>query len=176
MSVQVKSRTPEQKKALKELEGCKIEKVKGVKRITYSKKNQIFAMKTPEIYKFIGSNTYIILGKPEEYRIDKNLESGLSPEEIKQKNEQLKNQPTEDDIKKMTEKLESLKMSIKKDDTKLTKSSDVLHSSTMKENTEIGEDDINVVMEQANVTRNEAITALKKYNMDPVDAIMNLTI
>ncbi|PVV03563.1 hypothetical protein BB560_001942 [Smittium megazygosporum] len=153
-----------EKKARKALEKQGLDPVHGITRVTMKRpKGVIVSIQNPEVYKSSGSNTYIVFG---EARVD-DMAARMQQEALAkaQQNAAAKQTPskpaiTQEEIFSGAEQVEEA--SKQSDDEEV----EPLEGTT--------EENIGVVMNQANVSRSKAIKALKEKNNDLVEAIMSL--
>ncbi|CAI5437786.1 unnamed protein product [Caenorhabditis angaria] len=137
-----------EKKARKLFSKLGLKQVTGVSRVCIRKsKNILFVINKPDVFKSPGSDTYIVFG---EAKIeDLNQHAQMSA------------------IENMKPQREAPQLKTVEED----ENEDVEEDSTG-----IEEKDIELVISQANTSRNKAIRALKESDNDIVNAIMSLTI
>lgn len=142
-----------EKKARKAMSKLGLKTVAGVKRVTIRKsKNILFVINKPDVFKSPASDTYIVFG---EAKIE-----DLSQQAQVQAAEKFKApQPTpvipESKAASMDQEEESEEEEVNE--------------------AGVEENDIELVMQQANVSRSKAVIALKNNENDIVNAIMELT-
>merc|ERR1711959_336295 len=145
-----------EKKSRKAMQKLGMKPVPGIVRVTVKKsKNILFVIKDPDVFKTNDSNTkgpqtFIIFGKAE-------IED-LSQQATTAAVEQFK-PPAAGDVTKATEQVEE----VDADDDGEEDAGD------------LDENDIELVVKQAGVTRSKAIKALKQNEKDVVNAIMALS-
>ncbi|CDH60194.1 predicted protein [Lichtheimia corymbifera JMRC:FSU:9682] len=150
-----------EKKARKAILSLGVKPVPGITRVTFTRaRGIVFAIETPEVYKSSNSDTYIVFG---EVRVD----------DMRQRAQAAAAQQL------------AAEAAAKAEDTEANAPSSVAAAATTAEEEEednepvdatgIEEKDIDLVVTQANVSRNKAIKALKNNNNDIVNAIMELT-
>lgn len=143
-----------EKKCRKALQKLSLKTVTGVTRVTVKKnKNYVFVISKPDVYKSPQSDTYIIFG---EAKIE-----DLSAAAQQNAAEQFK-MPTV--APPGTEASAAGGAEDGEEEEELDLDEEDLESK-----------DIDLVMQQADVSRAKAISALKKSDKDVVDAIMSLT-
>uniref|UniRef100_A0A1I7UEW4 NAC-A/B domain-containing protein n=1 Tax=Caenorhabditis tropicalis TaxID=1561998 RepID=A0A1I7UEW4_9PELO len=136
-----------EKKARKLFSKLGLKQVTGVSRVCIRKsKNILFVINKPDVFKSPGSDTYIIFGEA--------------------KIEDLTQHAQMSAIENMKPTREAPQLKTVEED----ENEDVEEDSTG-----IEEKDIELVISQANTTRNKAIRALKDADNDIVNAIMSLT-
>ncbi|CAB3407893.1 unnamed protein product [Caenorhabditis bovis] len=136
-----------EKKARKLFSKLGLKQVTGVSRVCIRKsKNILFVINKPDVFKSPGSDTYIVFGEA--------------------KIEDLTQHAQMSAIENMKPTREAPQLKTVEED----ENEDVEEDSTG-----IEEKDIELVISQANTTRNKAIRALKETNNDIVNAIMSLT-
>ncbi|CDR38990.1 CYFA0S02e10154g1_1 [Cyberlindnera fabianii] len=151
-----------EKKARALIAKLNLREVKGISRVTFKRRgNQIFAIDNPDVYKS-AAGTYIVFGeaKLEDFaqrmaeaqaQSDAGADEGLAPK----------------DPASITADLEAASL--------LDKPQETEDDDEEVDETGLKEEDINVVIEQANVSRAKAAKALKKHDGDIVNAIMELS-
>lgn len=157
-----------EKKAREIITKLGLTKVKGIVRVAFRKRNnEIIAIEQPDVYKTIGGN-YVVFGEPKKDDFTQRLaaaQEGLQQTEIS----------GEGDVDKSPEAIQA----------DMQAAADAIEGSAAPAATEgddededagdLSNDDIELVMQQANVTRGKAIKALKLHDADIVNAIMSLS-
>lgn len=149
-----------EKKTRKALQKNNMAKVEGVMRVTMKRKQQIISMDRPDVYQIAGSDSYVIFG---EARLEDPAQ-----------------QAQQAAARAMSE---SGRLGAAGGASSFGGAAPSAPVSKIEEVEETGEvdetgleaDDINMVMQQANVSRGRAVKALREHNKDIVDAIMSLT-
>jgi len=142
----------QEKKARKAISKLGLKSVSGVNRVTIRKaKNILFVINKPDVYKSPASDIYIIFG---EAKIE-----DLSQQAQVQAAEKFKTPPNPVTIP----------------ETKPVAEQEELEEEEEVDETGIEEKDIELVMQQANVSRAKAVGALRGNSNDIVNAIMELT-
>ena len=146
-----------EKKARKAMSKLGLKTISGVSRVTIRKsKNILFVIQSPDVYKSPASDTYVVFG---EAKIE-----DLSAQAHMQAAEQFKQAPPDAGASAPeptpTPAVEAAADDGDEDDL---------------DETGVEAKDIELVMQQANVTRPRAVKALKKNANDIVNAIMDLT-
>ncbi|EDO45869.1 predicted protein [Nematostella vectensis] len=140
-----------EKKARKAMQKLSLKSVTGVNRVTIRKsKNILFIINKPDVYKNPASDMYIIFGEAKIEDLSQQAQVQAA-EKFKAPNPA----PTIPEAKPAVEQEEEEEEAI--------------------DETGVESKDIELVMQQANVSRNKAIMALKKNENDIVNAIMELT-
>ena len=140
-----------EKKSRKVISKLGLKQVQGVNRVAIRKsKNILFVINKPEVYKSPASDTYIVFG---EAKIE-----DLSTKAQLDAAEKFKT-----DVVHMPDEQKAKAKSNFEDDNEPV------------DETGLDPKDIDLVMQQAQVSRNVAIKALKKNDKDIVNAIMDLT-
>lgn len=143
-----------EKKSRKVISKLGLKQVQGVNRVAIRKsKNILFVINKPDVYKSPASDTYIVFG---EAKIEDLSQKAQLAAAEKFKTDAV-NLPDDQKLKTKS------KLNYEEDD------------SEPADETGIDSKDIDLVMQQANVSRNLAIKALKNNNNDIVNAIMDLT-
>lgn len=132
-----------------------LKSVSGVSRVTIRKsKNILFVIQNPDVFKSPASDTYIVFG---EAKIeDLNRQAQAQQQQMAAENF------------KQTEEKEAIT-----DSTPVTVTDDAEDGDI--DETGVEAKDIDLVMQQANVSRRKAVQALQKNQNDIVNAIMDLT-
>ena len=126
--------------------------VSGIVRVTIKKsKNILFVISKPDVFKSPASDTYIIFGEAKIEDLSAQAQAAAA--------EQFK----KPDMSAVSSEPAAASAAITEDD-----GEDVDESG-------VEESDIKLVMDQAQVSRDKAIKALKANKNDPVDAILALT-
>jgi len=142
-----------EKKARKAMAKLGLKPIPGVNRVTIRKsKNILFVITRPDVYKNPGSDTYIVFGQAKIEDLSQQAQMA-AVEKIRQPDH-----PSDARTR--------LQPPIEEEEEDLGEPEDA---------TGVEEKDIELVMSQANVSRNRAIRALKKNDNDIVNAIMELT-
>jgi len=143
--------TRAQKKMMKAMSKLNLKHVPGIMKVVMRRKgNILFSIHGGEVYKAPGSDTYIVFGEAQ-------------PEDLISASQR-------NAVKNITKATEAVKKPeiIEEDPAAEEGDEDV--------DTEgVEEKDIELVMQQAGVTRGKAVKALKKNSNDIVNAIMELT-
>merc|ERR1712088_9275 len=145
-----------EKKARKAMSKLGLKQVSGVTRVTIRKsKNILFVVSRPDVYRSPSGDTHIVFG---EAKIE-----DLSQQAMGSRAEAFKTPQPSEMAEAAMNKQPSIAEVDESDDAEEVDSSGV------------EEKDIDLVMQQANVSRNKAIRALKSNSNDIVNAIMELT-
>merc|ERR1712179_735167 len=144
-----------EKKARKAMSKLGLKQVTGVTRVTIRKsKNILFVIGRPDVYKSPASDTYIVFGEAKIEDLSQNAQMQAAENFKRAENPaglgDLPNPRTET-IQEESEDEEEV------------------------DESNVEAKDIDLVMSQANVSRNKAVKALKNNNNDIVNAIMELT-
>ncbi|KAI8393683.1 NAC domain-containing protein [Radiomyces spectabilis] len=145
-----------EKKARKTILNNGLKPVAGITRVTFTRgRGVVFAITRPDVYKSVNSDTYIVFGEMEmenmQARAQQAAAQQLAAEAAAKAEEAEAAAPSADAAAE------------EEDDEEV-------------DATGVEEKDIELVVSQANVSRNKAIKALKNNNNDIVNAIMELTI
>jgi len=141
-----------EKKARKAMAKLGLKPIPGVNRVTIRKsKNILFVISRPDVYKNPGSDTYIVFGQAKIEDLSQQAQMA-AVEKIRQPDH-------------AADARSRLQPPIVEEE----------EEAEPEDATGVEEKDIDLVMSQANVTRNRAIRALKKNDHDIVNAIMELT-
>merc|ERR1712048_1224395 len=143
-----------EKKSRKAIQKLGMKAMGDVNRVTIKKsKNVLFVISQPEVYKGAG-NTYIIFGEAKIEDVSGQRQMSEAAKFAEQRSEMAANAPPEADAGG--------------DDDDDEDDEDV-------DAGDLTEDDINLVMSQANVSRGKAIRTLKENDKDVVNSIMALS-
>lgn len=155
-------------KAREAIEKLGLKPIPGITRVTFRKKNnQIFAIDSPEVFRSQGGN-YIVFGEP---KIDD------FTQRLAKAQQQVASQ-TQDVSPAGSDAILRDSASIQADLAAATQSKPTLSAdddSSIVDETGLNAGDIELVMEQANVSRAKAVKALRQHDSDIVNAIMSLS-
>ncbi|SAL97007.1 hypothetical protein [Absidia glauca] len=142
-----------EKKARKAILNNGLKPVQGINRVTFTRAGGIvFAIATPDVYKSVNSDTFIVFGD-------------MQMEDMRARAQEAAAQQLAAEAEAKGDEAEAAPAAVEEDDTEEVDAGD------------IEEKDIELVVSQANVSRNKAIKALKNNDKDIVNAIMvSLTI
>ncbi|KAF7548621.1 hypothetical protein G7Z17_g6950 [Cylindrodendrum hubeiense] len=160
-----------EKKARKALEKLHLIRVPGITRVTLRRpKNILFVINNPEVYKSPNSNTYIVFGEAKIEDVNAAAQQAAAA--------QLAASGAEDhsghnhgEPSKAVESGEA-----KKDDDEDDEDDEDEDDDEEVDAEGLEDKDIELVMTQANVSRNKAVKALKENDNDIVNSIMALSI
>lgn len=145
-----------EKKSRKVISKLGLKQVQGVNRVAIRKsKNILFVINKPEVYKSPASDTYIVFGEAKIEDLSQKAQLAAA--------EKFKTDVVNTDVDLSKVKAKTSKMKYDEDDNEPV------------DDTGVDPKDIDLVMQQANVSRNSAVKALKNNNNDIVNAIMDLT-
>lgn len=141
-----------EKKSRKVISKLGLKQVQGVNRVAIRKsKNILFVINKPDVYKSPASDTYIVFGE-------------AKIEDLSQKAQLAAAEKFKTDVVPAPEESKTKpKVNYQEDDAEPV------------DETGVDPKDIDLVMQQACVSRNLAVKALKNNNNDIVNAIMDLT-
>merc|ERR1712066_567328 len=158
--IQMNKQSRQEKKARKSIAKLGLKPVPGVTRVAIRKsKAMLFVINKPEVFKNPTSDTYVVFGEA--------------------KIEDLSNQAQFQAAKKFEEAQQKAAAQAAAEAATAPKQEAIIEEEE-DDDAEVGADgvdekDIDLVIQQANCSRNKAIKALKKNNSDIVNAIMELT-
>lgn len=148
------AQTRGEKKSRKVISKLGLKQVQGVNRVAIRKsKNILFVINKPEVFKSPASDTYIVFGEAKIEDLSQKAQLAAA-EKFKAG---VANMPEEQKAKSKP------KLNYDEEDNEPV------------DETGVDAKDIDLVVQQANVSRNMAIKALKNNNNDIVNAIMDLT-
>lgn len=156
-----------EKKAKEAILKLGLKKVPGIIRVAFRKKNnQIIAIEKPEVYRSAGGN-YVVFGEAKEDDFTQKLAAA------QQQAQASGILPSEQDIATKSP------ADIQADMEAAAANPESVHAAEDDEAEvdagDLSKDDIDLVMQQANVSKNNAIKALKAHDGDIVNAIMSLS-
>ncbi|CAH0038989.1 unnamed protein product [Clonostachys solani] len=155
-----------EKKARKALEKLHLTRIPGITRVTLRRpKNMLFVINTPEVYKSPNSNTYIVFGEAKIEDINATAQQAAAAQ-LAAANAEDHSGHSHAEPSKAGESSEA-----KKDEDEEDEDDDEEVDAEG-----IEDKDIELVMTQANVSRNKAVKALKENDNDIVNSIMALSI
>lgn len=156
-----------EKKAKEQILKLGLKPVPGISRVTFKKKdNQIFAIDRPEVYKSQGGN-YVVFG---EAKIDDFPQRLAKAQEAAQAEGVL---PAGQDA--VSKDPQSIQADMQAAADNAGKEAPADDDDEEVDESDLKADDIEIVMQQANVTRAKAAKALKAHNGDIVNTIMSLS-
>ncbi|KAG2172879.1 hypothetical protein INT43_000229 [Umbelopsis isabellina] len=135
-----------EKKARKAIKALGLKKVEGINRVTMRRpRGVLLVVAKPDVYRSVNSDTYIVFGESsvEDMNAQAQAAQALAGEAETEASEQTETAPAAEE----------------EDDGEV-------------DATGVDEKDIELVVSQANVSRNKAVKALKNNNNDIVNAIM----
>lgn len=148
-----------EKKARAAIAKLNLRKVEGISRVTFKKRgNQIYAIDNPDVFKS-AAGTYIVFGEAKLEDLTQRLQEAqaqVDPEAA-----------GATDPASITADLQAASLNPKADEAE--------EDDEEVDETGINGDDLNVVIEQAGVSKSKAIKALRKHDGDIVNAIMELS-
>merc|ERR1712136_533945 len=138
-----------EKKARKAMSKLGLKAVTGINRVTIRKsKNTLFVINKPDVMKSPASDTYIVFGEAKIEDLSQQAQLAAAEKFKNQVPAAAESAPTVQDESDEEEEVDD---------------------------SEVESKDIELVMQQANVTRKKAVKALKNNSNDIVNAIMELT-
>jgi len=162
-----------------------MKQVPGIIRVTVKKaKNILFVISKPDVYKSPGSDTYIIFGEAKIEDLGSASALTKKAEEVLETSENFEeaaatvDKPAEKPQKKeKTAGKEAKAVSFNEPEKEKKEPAPSVkeEKEEVADETGIEPKDIDLVMDQANVSRARAVKALRASNGDIVNAIMNLT-
>lgn len=166
MSATVTVLNKNEKKAREMISKMGLKKVNGIVRVAFRKKNnEIIAIERPDVYKTVGGN-YVVFGEPKKDDFTQRLaqaQQQLQQTEI----------AGEETIDKSPAAIQADMQAAADADAPAAPAAD--EADEDEDAGDLSKDDIELVMQQANVTRGKAIKALKQHDADIVNAIMSLS-
>lgn len=151
----LKTQSRSEKKARKAMAKLGLKPVPGITRVTIRRpKNILFVVSQPDVYKSATTDTYIVFGEAKIEDLNSQAQASAAEQFAKPSSGEAGKATTEgeDDIPELADEDEE-----------------------NVDETDVESKDIELVMQNANVSRAKAIKALKATNNDIVNAIMELT-
>lgn len=153
-----------EKKAREVITKLGLKKVEGIIRVAFRKKNnEIIAIEKPTVYRSAGGN-YVVFGEPKK-------------DDFTQRLAEAQKQMEETGMADTTGDKSPADIQADMANAASTSAPEAA-ADAAEEDLDAGDlsnDDIELVMQQANVTKGKAIKALKEHNGDIVNAIMSLS-
>jgi nascent polypeptide-associated complex subunit alpha len=151
-----------EKKARAAIAKLNLRKVDGISRVTFKKRgNQIYAIDNPDVFRS-AAGTYIVFGEAKVEDLTQRLQEAQAQADPEAAGS------VATDPASITADLQAASLADNKTEADAEEEGDV-------DETGVDADDINVVVEQAGVSRAKAVSALKKHDGDIVNAIMELS-
>lgn len=160
-----------EKKARQQILKLGLKEVKGISRVTFKKKgNLIFAIDKPEVYKSAGGS-YVVFGECQVEDMNQRYAEAQAAQEAAAlaAGSADADAPASKDPASITADLEASALIEK------VRISEEEESDEPLDETGLDSADIDLIMEQANVSRNKAIKALRAHDGDMVNAIVDLS-
>uniref|UniRef100_A0A060T643 Nascent polypeptide-associated complex subunit alpha n=1 Tax=Blastobotrys adeninivorans TaxID=409370 RepID=A0A060T643_BLAAD len=163
-----------EKKARKLIAKLNLKKVEGINRVFFKRaQGVVFTISDPEVYRNPATGTYVVFGEAKVDTQSANMAAQLAG---------LQQQAA---AGQAPEAAAAAGAQADKDPASIQKDLEAAVASTSLEDKEVddanvdtsglSEEDIKLVMDQANVTKSKAVNALRKNNSDIVNTIMELT-
>ncbi|AMD22104.1 HGL236Cp [Eremothecium sinecaudum] len=164
-----------ERKAREIIKKLGLKQVTGISRVTFRKKNnQIFAIDHPEVFKSHGGN-YVVFGEPKVDDFTRRLAKAQQHAAAASKDEQEIPSSSKDAGSIQADMLAAAEKSSQSPSAEASAPSAGASETEQVDETGLDADDIDLVMQQANVSRSEAINALRKHDQDIVNAIMSFS-
>ncbi|KAG5795105.1 hypothetical protein H9Q69_005854 [Fusarium xylarioides] len=158
-----------EKKARKALEKLHLTRIPGITRVTLRRpKNILFVINNPEVYKSPNSNTYIVFGEAKIEDVNAAAQQAAAAQ-LASANAEDHSGHNHGEPSKAVEAAEE-KKDKEEDEEEEEDDDEEVDASGLEDK------DIELVMTQANVSRNKAVKALKENDNDIVNSIMALSI
>ncbi|KAH7265018.1 NAC domain-containing protein [Fusarium redolens] len=156
-----------EKKARKALEKLHLTRIPGITRVTLRRpKNILFVINNPEVYKSPNSNTYIVFGEAKIEDVNAAAQQAAAAQ-LASANAEDHSGHNHGEPSKAAETAEEKK---EEEEEEEEDDDEEVDASGLEDK------DIELVMTQANVSRNKAVKALKENDNDIVNSIMALSI
>ncbi|KAM3122824.1 nascent polypeptide-associated complex subunit alpha [Candidozyma auris] len=158
-----------EKKAREIVKKFNLKQVKGISRVTFKQKgNVIYAIDEPDVYKS-AAGTYVVFG---EAKVDDMTQRLAAQAQQQAASSTGDSQPTEDSV--VDKSPESITADLEKASLNTNKADEVVDEEDVNEDG-LDSSDIDIIVEQTQVSRAKAIAALRKHKNDMVNAIMELS-
>ncbi|ELR04544.1 GAL4 enhancer protein [Pseudogymnoascus destructans] len=159
-----------EKKARKSIAKLGLVRVPGITRVTLRRpKNILFVINQPEVYKSPNSNTYIVFGEAKIEDLNSQAQASAAQQlAAADTNDQTGNDHTTHDYSHDHGKGKAVEAADEKKEEE--EDDEEVDAEGLEDK------DIELVMTQANVSRNKAVKALKENDSDIVNSIMALSI
>lgn len=151
---------PREEKVKKDFSACGLEKIE-VDNATLGNKDTVYMVNGALLYRIKNTNSYLLFGDPMNYSsiLDKLKSSVNNPEELK--------------------KLFSENMNLDAEPEREIEGEEIEEAATeeiqeQSEQLELNEGDIQLIMSEAKITREEAVQALKNAKNDAIQALVDL--
>lgn len=160
-----------EKKAREAILKLGLKQVPGISRVTFRKKNnQIFAIERPEVYRSHGGN-FVVFGEAKVDDFPQRLAKAQQEAQLAGPGVAASGA---DAISKDPQSIQAdMEAAAAANENKVAEVEE--ESSGPVDETGLNQDDIELVMQQANVPRQKAAKALREHNSDIVNAIMSLS-
>lgn len=160
----------DEKKARELIKKLNLKQIKGISRVTFKQRgNLIYAIDQPDVYKS-AAGTYVVFG---EAKVD-DLNQRLAEAQAAEAHAHDHDHDHEDDS--VPDKSpESITADLEKASLNQNKVEEVVDEDGEVDETGLDASDINIIIEQTQVSRAKAVAALRKHKGDMVNAIMDLS-
>lgn len=155
-----------EKKARELIKKLNLKQVKGVSRVTFKQRgNLIYAIDQPDVYKS-AAGTYVVFG---EAKVD-DMNQRIAEAQAAQAQAEAAGEdaPADKSPESITADLEKASLNASKEEETAEEDGDVDESG-------LEAADIDIIVEQTQVSRAKAVNALRKHKGDMVNAIMELS-
>ncbi|ODV86407.1 hypothetical protein CANARDRAFT_6882 [[Candida] arabinofermentans NRRL YB-2248] len=159
-----------EKKARDLIKKLGLKEIKGISRVTLKRKgNFILAIEKPEVYRSVAG-TYVVFGEAKVEDLNKRYAEAMAAQQAAQAAAGVSQEGgAPKDPASITADLQAASLTEKKEEEEEEDVDAVVDESGLEAS------DIELVIQQADVSRAKAVKALREYNGDMVSAIMSLT-
>lgn len=155
-----------EKKARELIKKLNLKQVKGVSRVTFKQRgNLIYAIDQPDVYRS-AAGTYVVFGEAKVDDMNQRIaEAQAAQAQAEAAGEEA---PADKSPESITADLEKASLNASKEEETAEEDGDV-------DETGLDAADIDIIVEQTQVSRAKAVNALRKHKGDMVNAIMELS-
>lgn len=162
----------DEKKARELVKKLNLKQIKGISRVTFKQRgNLIYAIDQPDVYKS-AAGTYVVFGEAKVDDLNQRLAEAQAAEG--HAHDHAHDHDHEDDS--VPDKSpESITADLEKASLNQNKVEEVVDEDGEVDESGLDASDINIIIEQTQVSRAKAVAALRKHKGDMVNAIMDLS-
>lgn len=160
-----------EKKARELIKKLNLKQIKGISRVTFKQRgNLIYAIDQPDVYKS-AAGTYVVFG---EAKVD-DMNQRLAEAQAAQAHAHDHAHDHDHDHEEVDKSPESITADLEKASLNQNKVEEIVDEDGEVDETGLDAGDINIIIEQTQVSRARAVAALRKHDGDMVNAIMDLS-
>ncbi|ODV63566.1 Egd2p, partial [Ascoidea rubescens DSM 1968] len=164
-----------EKKARKLISKLNLKKVEGIQRVTFKRKgNSIFAIDKPDVYRS-AAGTYVVFGEAKAENLAQRYQQAAAAQaKLHEQSAAPASTTDETDLPLASKDADSITADLQSASLK-DKPAPVKKDEGPVDETGLDANDIDIVVEQTNVSRAQAVKALRENDGDMVNAIMSLS-